>query len=848
MILIKSKLISIFVLFAFSLSGPIYALDTSDTLNSGEPLFRKSILPETLNEITELSVSNPNGRAASKTITYYVDSSINGFSDYYIYDDGTYEGVLTKSGSPFVLSGSYTPSDTKYVYGTTWHNRDVWEYESFNGYQESPRIYGSDGTVVSNKFNQIGSMGVSYRTSWKWDGSDGVVNLSENYSDSDGYKGTLTVFGTTDNGRYLVDTSTQYWDYPACNKGEPRSKLKVYTRTDKVKLEGYVTKPAVDTRVYRQAYTGTVTNKDKIAPSVKPVTFNWSSSNSVTISVEATDTGGSGLAFIELYDSSNKLLKTSTASPLVYTYTPTVEGITNFYAYAEDNAENRSTTNSNIQVKIDKVNPAATLSPNSKTWTNGNIPVSISVSDSLSGVKSWRYAVSSDNGSSWGAWTTGSGTSGSTTISTEGNSKIKVEVTDNAGNVNTITSGSYQIDKTLPSVQYNPNGRLWNNTDVDVNIILSDAGGSGLNYWAYRSSSDNGLTWGNWSSQQTTLSSTITLSTTGTWIIEVKITDKAGNANVSKSNPYLIDKVNPTARVYTSATTNSRNITIYIDDIVDLNSGIKEVVIGNYENDVKAIVTNISGKSNASIHFELDKKNTAEENYSNRLIYLTLRDNANNIQKYILTTELLPPTPSSPIITNPINDSLFLLNEKISLRWNYTDTVDDFPMSPERFEIIIKDKFSDNIKKYEVNGTARNFNIHDLPKGSYDISVRCYVSETIYSESAPVLVRVGKFKSSGNVKTISILPGTNIKYVAISTKSEIPKGTTILGKIYYKYDSNNVMDRSVSIPFKITSDYQNNILKLPENSAKIEAEYFLRNDSNEDGLSPILDSITVFAK
>ena len=617
----------------------------------------------TLSSFAQIEV---NAEVLTKTQTSYKDSKDkNSFPATISYDDGEYYGTLSKNGSPTIISGTYTPEKSKYVYGNTWHDRPVRERESYSGLQESPFMESYDSETMKRLMDRLGTLGVTYRSSWTWEGSEGD-NPKEWYSDSEGYTGYLTKIDQYAPGRYEIGWGTEYWKYPASKKGEPRPPIVVYWRTDKTKLEGPVTKPAVDTRVYRQNYSGTVKKRDKIAPVIKDSTYGWTALNSINITINATDEGGSGVSNIKLYDSNGTQIKSVNSNTLQYSYSPTIEGIKGFSAkatdgegnisntakitvkidktaptitgiplsnwtnsdvsinltakdnlsginsfllkdgnkiikngiinakkdtatieykiteegvynykvYSDDNADNpepRNYTEQLLDIKIDKTKPSANFNPNSKTWTKDNITIKVTPSDNLSGVKQWRYAISNDNGSTYGLWSSfiiGNATK-DVTLTSEGINKIKVEVTDNAGNLNTVTSGSYQIDKTLPGGIYTPNSKSWTNENVVVGFNPSD-NLSGVKQWRYTTSNDNGTTYSAWSSYIVgDTSKNITILEEGFNKIKVEVTDNADNLNTVISGTYQIDKTAPTAKSYDVTDRQEDTFTIDIIGVTD---------------------------------------------------------------------------------------------------------------------------------------------------------------------------------------------------------------------------------------------------------------------------------------
>lgn len=214
-------------------------------------------------------------------------------------------------------------------------------------------------------------------------------------------------------------------------------------------------------------------------------------------------------------------------------------------------------------IEADGTPPSGTFSPNSASWRNSNLSVTFSPSDrGGSGVKRWRYRTSSNNGSSYGNWSSYYTNARNITLSSQGRWKIQCEVEDNAGNKATLTSGTYNIDKTNPSGSFSPSSQSWTNSNVTVKFTPSDSGGSGVNQWRYRTSSNNGSSYGSWSSYYTSAKN-ISLSSQGQWKIQVQVSDKAGNSATLTSGTYRIDKTAPSGSLSASTTSwTNGNVTI----------------------------------------------------------------------------------------------------------------------------------------------------------------------------------------------------------------------------------------------------------------------------------------------
>ncbi|MFA5362932.1 MAG: hypothetical protein WC335_06810, partial [Candidatus Omnitrophota bacterium] len=117
-------------------------------------------------------------------------------------------------------------------------------------------------------------------------------------------------------------------------------------------------------------------------------------------------------------------------------------------------------------INIDKTAPVITASrnpdPNANGWNNTDVTVAYMVSDALSGVDT----VNSD--------------SGDDVVSTEGyGQSASGMVMDKAGNTATATINKINIDKTAPIITAGrdplPNANGWNNTNVTVSYLVSDA-------------------------------------------------------------------------------------------------------------------------------------------------------------------------------------------------------------------------------------------------------------------------------------------------------------------------------------------------------------------------------------
>jgi len=214
------------------------------------------------------------------------------------------------------------------------------------------------------------------------------------------------------------------------------------------------------------------------------------------------------------------------------TWTPSItispDGVTTLQVTAKDNAGNTASTIKTV--KLDTTPPTASFQVPAADGANGwNVsPVTVSVkgTDATSGVSS--QMVSSD-GSTWMS---------SLTISMDGTYSLHGRVTDNAGNVTTLAPITIQVDRTPPNPGVSlspavPNGANgWYISPVTATANSSDVT-SGI---ASQAVSLDGSTW----------KPSVSISTDGTYTVQIQATDNAGNT-ASSSKTIRLDTTPPTA-------------------------------------------------------------------------------------------------------------------------------------------------------------------------------------------------------------------------------------------------------------------------------------------------------------
>jgi hypothetical protein len=186
---------------------------------------------------------------------------------------------------------------------------------------------------------------------------------------------------------------------------------------------------------------------------------------------------------------------------------------------ATDDADNASAVASVGGINIDKTAPslsgAPTSAPNADGWYKGNVTITWSASDGLSGLAGGIPAGSTISGE-------GIGLTASTSVS------------DKAGNTVTASSAAVKIDRTAPSTAIEGTSNDWVNDEVTVTLNAVD-GLSGVASTKY--SVDGG---------PLSTGTSFQLSTDGDHTVEFFSTDNAGNSEAAQTVHVKIDQTAPT--------------------------------------------------------------------------------------------------------------------------------------------------------------------------------------------------------------------------------------------------------------------------------------------------------------
>ena len=331
--------------------------------------------------------------------------------------------------------------------------------------------------------------------------------------------------------------------------------------------------------------TLTVANIDKTVPTVT-LTKTSTTTSSITVKVTASDSGGSGLNTSSYeYSKDNGATWEAATNKTEYTFSNLTSGTYEILARVKDNATNQGTSTTLLVTTtgIETLGTSITLTPSTTAWTNQNVTVTITYPSDL---KAKEYKIGT------GSWTTYT----SAVIVTE-NTTVYARGKDAAGNT---TDGSKSltvsnIDKTVPTVSFSPNGGSTTSSSISTKISATDSG-SGVKTVQYA-----------WSSSTSTPTSYSTISnntytskgTNGTWYLHVKITDNAGNEYITRSSSFYVNYTPENIKIYGG----SLGFAGWVANGNTYSSSTEKIVYGN------------GGQTGASVYVYSPKINTTGYKY-----------------------------------------------------------------------------------------------------------------------------------------------------------------------------------------------------------------------------------------
>lgn len=302
-----------------------------------------------------------------------------------------------------------------------------------------------------------------------------------------------------------------------------------------------------------------------------------------------------------------------------------------------------------------------------------------------------------------------------------------VYVYDNAGNKAKFVGCAWlKLDNTAPSMIFDPYSMNWTNQDITVKMTPIDTE-SGVDYFNYRYTANNGSSWSNWSSNiYNGAAGYVTFSDTGIYNIQTCLIDKVGNSGYAYSGWYYIDKVIPTVNIVTNPDTpdgsngwyNSYTAPVITFNAADSGgSGLKSVSYDVTGADTKSAVET----SNGGI-YALYKEGIY--NFTETAI-----DNAGNVSSATKTVkwDKTPPSGSVYISWNTTNDNLYL----------YVSNVNDTVSGVSHVYVTLTDKDNTTNKhtiqltksQYDNSWILPNTDVLSLFSDSFQVQAEVYATD-----------------------------------------------------------------------------------------------------------------------
>ena len=319
------------------------------------------------------------------------------------------------------------------------------------------------------------------------------------------------------------------------------------------------------------------------SPNVSGGSLSWQNVASVTVSGSgSTDTpAADGVNHYEYRTSTDggTTWSAGTSGPAAVV---SAEGSTLVQFRAVDGAGNVSAwvpavAGATNTVKLDRGAPTnPTVSGATGAWSNAaSVVVTASGStDGGSSVSGYQYQTSF-NGGAFSSSTSGS----SVTVSAQGTTVVQFRALDAAGNTSAWVQGTVKLDRTLPTNPTVSGGSTNWSAAASRTISASNATDalSGLARYEYRTSTNNGSTWG-----ATTAGASAVIAAEGTTIVQFRSVDNAGNVSswlpttAGSTNTVKLDRTAPSLPTVSggSLTCTSNRITIRASGSTDAMSGL----------------------------------------------------------------------------------------------------------------------------------------------------------------------------------------------------------------------------------------------------------------------------------
>lgn len=383
----------------------------------------------------------------------------------------------------------------------------------------------------------------------------------------------------------------------------------------------------------------------------------YTSSPDVTLSLTASDGGGSGVTKMRFSNDGSSWSGWEDFETAKSWSLSAGDGVKNVYVQFEDAAGNRSSSASD-NINLDTSPPSGTIQINNGDAYIGSTPVDLTLSATDGtgiGVSQMRF---SNDGATWSVWQAYSTSETWETTSGDGTKTVHVQYRDLLGNYGTY-SDTIVMDNDPPtgSIAINGGETYTNHSEVLLTTQAQDAG-AGVSSMRF---SNNGTSWSGWE----------TYSTSSSW----SLSSGEGTKNVYVQYQDAVDKIsavyNDTIIVETSAPdgtilinngdhySGSTNVSLALAASDPGGSGIDQMQFSNNGSTWSAWET-----------FSSSKSWTLPLNDGSKTVSVKYRDGAGNVSNPNSDTIILDQTPPKSRASSPASSP----STAFTVSWSGSDS------------------------------------------------------------------------------------------------------------------------------------------------------------------------------
>jgi hypothetical protein len=385
----------------------------------------------------------------------------------------------------------------------------------------------------------------------------------------------------------------------------------------------------------------------------------WTATRSVALGITSSD-AGSGVSEMRFSDDGSTWGSWETAGSSKSWTLLTGDGSKTVYLQVRDTAGN-SSVNATDAITLDTVAPtgSASIAGGASYVASTSVTLTLSASDSASGLSDMRF---SNDESTWTSWET-YGTSKTWTLTTgDGIKTVYVEYRDTAGNTAGFND-TVILDQDVPTGTVSvAGGDAWTtSTSVTLTLSATDAG-TGVSDMRF---SNDGSTWGSWETYGTSKSWTLTTGD-GTKTAYAQFRDEAGNVSAAANDGIGLDGTAPAASlsIASGATwTTTLSVPLGITSS-DAGSGVSEMRFSDDGSTWSAWET--AGSS---------KTWTLPTGDGSKVVYLQVRDTAGNASSTatdMISLDMTAPTGSASIA----GGATYVASTSVTLTLSATDNME----------------------------------------------------------------------------------------------------------------------------------------------------------------------------